>query len=129
MNNAYTPLLIKVGTDVLVGIEINKDGPSKVQANAATTVAVGTAIVQSGGDPTAIMSAIDSALESTTSDPAKAAVIQTIIGWLGTKAAGLEALAAGSATEAVLAQCLVSAATEAVTVAQKYLPATAAAAK
>jgi len=120
--NPYVPLLLKVGTDVLVGIEINKDGPSKVQANAETTVAVGTAIVQSGGDPTAIMSAIDAALEKSTSDPAKAAAIQTIVGWLGTKAAGLEALASGSAAAALLAQMLVNAAQEAVSVARKYLP-------
>lgn len=126
MSNPNVPFIIKVSTDLLVGLEISKDGASKVQANATTVVVVGTAIVQSGGDPTAIMAAIDSALSQSTTDPAKAAIIQTIIAWIGTKAAALQALASGSLAAAEVAQILVSAAQEAVSVAQKYLPAPAA---
>lgn len=123
MANVNVPFIVKISTDLLVGLEINRDGPSKVQVNAATTVAVAQAIVQSGGDPTAIMAAIDAALAQSTTDPAKAAAIQTIIAWIGTKAAAIQALASGSLVATEIAQLLVAAAQEAIGVAQKYLPA------
>jgi hypothetical protein len=123
MTNINIPFLVKVSTDLLISLEVNKDGAAKVQENAQTVVSIGNAVVQSNGDPATIMTAIDTALAASTADPAKAAAIQTIIAWVGTKAAALQALASGSLTAAEVTTILVSAASEAVSVAQKYLPA------
>jgi hypothetical protein len=122
MSSPNVPFFVKVTTDLLVGYEINKDGPTGVVANATLAVSIGQAIVTSGGDPMAALTAVETALAASTTDPAKQAALTTLIAFVGSKAAALEGLISGSLTATIIEQQLVAAATEAVTVAQKYLP-------
>ena len=115
---------LKIAVDLLVGQEINRDGPAKVAANAQTTIDVAQAIQAGASDPVAAIAAIDAALAKSTTDPAKLAALQTLIAWAGTKAAALASLAEGSVLSALRTQMLHAAAEEAIAVAQQYLPKT-----
>lgn len=130
-STANIPFLIKLNTDLLVGIEIRSGAngdAAKMAANATLTVAVANAILQAGsGDVTGALAAIDAAVSSPNMDPAKAAALQTIIAWIGTKAAAVQQLASGTLLDSAVTQILNAAATEAIAVAKKYLPAPAAA--
>lgn len=125
--NVNVPFFIQVTTDLVVGHEINKDGPTGVQANAELAVTIGNAVIASGGDPTAALAAVSSALADSTTDPAKQAALTAAMAFIGGKAAALQGLLKGGITAAIIEQGFVAAATEAVSVAQKYLPAKAAA--
>lgn len=122
MSNANVPFFVKVTTDLLVGYEINKDGAAGVVPNATLAVSIGQAIVTAGGDPMAALTAVETALAASTADPAKQAALTAAIAFIGSKAAALEGLMSGSLSATIIEQQFVAAATEAVTVAQKYLP-------
>lgn len=122
--NLNVPFVLKIAIDLIVGREITKDGPDKVVANATTAVAVAQAVSQAVDDPMSGIAAIDAVLAQKETDPAKAAALQTLIAWAGSKASALQALVGGgTVVSAVVADQLKAACAEAVAVAQKYLPA------
>lgn len=126
--NANIPFILKIDTDLLVGLVI-REGASgdkgKEAAHAMLVVAISNAIlVGANGDVTSAIAAVDSIALPAGTDPAKAAVIQAVIGWLASKAASLQQLVSGSVLGAAVSQSLIAAATEAIAVANKYIPAT-----
>jgi hypothetical protein len=123
VSNPNIPFIMKIAVDLFVGREITKDGTEKVAANAQTTIEVATAIKAGVDDPLSGIAAIDAILAKGTTDPAKLAALQTLIGWASTKAAALQSLASGSIASSIQAAILSSACDEAITVATKYLPA------
>ncbi len=129
--NANIPFLIKLDVDLLVGFVI-REGASgdtaREAANAMLVVSVANAIIiAANGDVTSALAAVDSIVLPAGTDPAKAAAIQAVIAWVGSKAASLQQLLSGSALNAVVSQSLAGAATEAIAVANKYIPSTSAA--
>lgn len=126
--NANIPFILKIDTDLLVGLVI-REGASgdktKEAAHAALVIAIANAIlVGAKGDVTSAIAAVDAIVLPEGTDPAKAAVIQTVIAWVASKAASLQMLLAGSLLGVGVSQMLASVATEAITVANKYVPAT-----
>jgi hypothetical protein len=118
---------MKIAVDLFVGREITKDGPEKAPINAQTAIDVANAIKAGIDDPLSGVAALDALLAKGTTDPAKLAALQTLIGWASTKAAALQTLASGGIVASVQASILASACDEAIAVAKKYLPATPAA--
>jgi hypothetical protein len=123
MPNLNTPFVLKVLIDLVVGREITKDGPDKVQANATTAIAVALAVSAAVDDPVSGIAAIDAVLSQKETDPAKVAALQTLITWTGARIAALQALGSGLIISTLIGEQIKAACAEAISVAQKYLPA------
>jgi hypothetical protein len=125
--NPNIPFLVKIGTDLLVGIEIRAGtggDKAKEATNAILTVAVANAIVLGAqGNAIGMTAALDALVATPGTDPAKVAALQTLIGWIGTKAAALQNLISGSVLGSVIDAQILAAANEAITVASQYIPA------
>lgn len=133
LGNANIPFIIKVNTDLLVGIEIRAGADGDLQkeaAHAKVTIAVAQALQQmSAGDITGALAAIDAAIASNNVDPAKAALIQTAIAWIGAKAAAVQAWFSQTLASQAIGDMLNQAAQEAIKLAQQYIDQAAAAQK
>jgi len=124
--NANVPFLIKFNTDLIVGAIIRKAGDAKAQAaKAAEVLAVCQALTQiNNGDVTNGLTALDAAISQTaTQDPANAAMIQTAIAWLATKASALQQIGSGSILGSLQTDMLNAVMGEASALAQKYIAA------
>ncbi len=124
MSNANTPLFIKLGTDLIVGSIIRNAGDAAAQAAKAQVVAnVAAAMAQiNSGNVNDGITALEAALSSSAvTDPAQAAIIQTSITWLASKAAALQGLAGGTVLSAINTDILNQVLAEAVSLAKQYL--------
>jgi len=123
--NPNTPFVIKFLTDEVVGAEINSGtggDPAKIYAHAQTVIGVANGMLQiAAGDATGGLAAIETAIGSLqSSDPAKAAALQTVLYVVGAKVAALEEAAVGTITGAVINEITTQVANEAIAVATKY---------
>lgn len=122
--NPAVPFLITALTDLLVGALVRNSNPTVEAARAQTVISVANGITTiASGNVTAGLQAIDTALASSSTDPANAAAIQVALSWIATKAAALQQLLAGSVASALATQIVSQVAAAAIAVAQKYIPA------
>lgn len=124
--NANLPFLIKLDTDLLVGVVIRavaKGDATKEAAVAQSALEIFAALTQvNSGDVAGVttgLAAID-AVVIKTGDPAFAAALQTVVNWIAVKAQGIEAALSGSIAGSQISTLVGQVLTEATAVAEKY---------
>lgn len=123
--SANTPFIIKFLTDLFVGAQINAgtgNDPAKQYAHAQTVIGVANGLLQvNAGDPQGGLATIEAAIGALqSSDPAKAAALETVLYWVGGKALAAEQMASGTILGGIVAAVNNQVANEAIAIAAKY---------
>lgn len=122
------PFLLKLNTDLLIGAIIRNSNPTTEQSRAKAVIAVCAALGQiQAGDAANGLNALEAAVAPANVDPATASAITTAIAFIASKLAALQSLGSGTLLSAMATQIVSTVLAEATAVANKYLPAPAAA--